>query len=81
MLESEVVANVFWCSSRMDPRTTYWEYKCSSVDTALYTDAWGIKHNCGKKTDVYDKALLKSGGSQLILHRDPTLYTFANASQ
>lgn len=49
MFKSEVVANVFWCSSRMDPCTTYWEYKCSSVDTALYTDAWGIKHNCGKK--------------------------------
>lgn len=32
-------ANVFGCVSRMLPQTTCWEYKCSSVDTAGYTDA------------------------------------------
>lgn len=47
----------------MNPRTTYWEYKRSSVNTAGYTDARGIKYNCGKKTAEYEKALLKSGGS------------------
>lgn len=32
-----------WCSSRMHPHTTYWECKCSSVDTAGYTVAEGNK--------------------------------------
>lgn len=50
MFESELVANVFWYSSWMHPQTTYWEYKCSSVDTAGYIDAMGIQHNCDKKT-------------------------------
>lgn len=49
--KSEQVA----CPSRMHPHTTYWEYKCASVDTAAYTDAWGLKYKRGEKNTEYGR--------------------------
>lgn len=81
IFKSMLWADVFWCYSRMHELTAYLKSKCSSVDIEGYTVAWSIKYNCGKKTAEYDTDLWKSSVSQFILHRDPILYTSANAAQ